>query len=142
MICYIRQIHLAQDHSKMEKNQCSTLSKIVTQISVIFGVCVMWFLRLRFFLLASRSVQNRRSGCSVDEGRSERTELQQESRDDEILNTDTTAFFVKTTSLLSNSAKVEKANACNGGNMLCHVQLAIQQNTHVANHIRWRNAAL
>ena len=52
------------------------------------------------------------------------------------------ACFVKTTSHLSNSSKVEKACSGRGGDMLCHVQFAFQENTEVTNHIGWWNTAL
>jgi len=44
-----------------------------------------------------------------------------ESGDDESLKKNTTACFVKTTSYLSNSSKVEKACSDHGGDMLWHV---------------------
>src|SRR6218665_868291 len=60
-----------------------------------------------------------------------------ESGDDEGLNKNTTACFVKTTSPLSNYSKVDKACSGRGEDMLCHVKFAVQENTEVTYHIGW-----
>ena len=48
-----------------------------------------------------------------------------ESRDDESLNKNTTACFVKTTSHLSNYGKVEKACSGRGGDLSSHAKSAV-----------------
>src|SRR6218665_1116268 len=53
----------------------------------------------------------------------------------ESLNINTTEYFVKTTSHLANSAKVEKH--VRAVEETCRVLLSMQSNTEVTNHIRW-----
>src|SRR6218665_954404 len=82
-----------------------------------FSVGVMWSLGLRSVIRRAAVCSTEDKGCSVDEGRPDRTE----SGDEESLNKNTTACFVKATSHLSNSSKMEKAYFPRGGYMLCHV---------------------
>jgi len=79
-----------------------------------FSVGVIWSLGLRSFITRAA-----------------------EPRNDESLNKNTTTCFVKTTSHLSNSVKVEKACFGRGGDMLSHVKSAVQENTEGTNHIRY-----
>ena|SRR6218665_1193360 len=75
-----------------------------------FSVGMMWSLALRSFIRRAAVCRTEVTGCSIDEGRTERTKLQwSSSEDEESLNNYTTACFVKTTSHLPNLVKVEKA---------------------------------